>query len=277
MDTRGILRPGQVGRVFELERPAVSAPLRGLVASHWAVTWSLPEGETRRSEVLPHPALHLVAERGGVWVYGVPTAIDSRVLAGSGYAVGARFRPGGFGALVERPVKELTGRKLPAGEVFGAPGAALERAAAAAATTAERVAALEAFLLARLPEPTPETELVLAVVDDIAAAAPGTTVAELAERHGVSTRTLQRLFARHVGVGPKWVLRRLRMHDALEALGAGRDVEWASFALELGYFDQAHFIRDFRAVVGRSPADYAREAASAGTTTGSDSEDRSRR
>jgi hypothetical protein len=80
MDTRGILRPGQVGRVFELERPAVAAALRELVASHWAVTWNLPEGEARRSEVLPHPALHLVAERDGVWVYGVPalTALVSR-------------------------------------------------------------------------------------------------------------------------------------------------------------------------------------------------------
>ena len=262
VDTRGILRPGQVGRVFELERPAVSPDLRRLVASHWAVTWALPDGEARRSEVLPHPAVHLVAERDGVWVYGVPRAIDSRVLEGSGFATGARFRPGAFGGLVALPVRELTGRRVAAAEVFGAAGAALERAAAGAAATAERVAALEAFLLERLPEPTAEAELVRAVVDDIAAAPPGTAVADLAARHGVSTRTLQRLFARNVGVGPKWVLRRLRMHDALEALGAGRgDTDWTRFALDLGYFDHAHFIRDFRAVVGRSPAQYAREAA----------------
>ena len=261
VDTRGILRPGQVGRVFELERPAVPPGLRGLVASFWAVTWSLPDGEARRSEVLPHPAVHLVAEPDGVWVYGVPTAIDVRVLSGSGFATGARFRPGAFGALVDRPVKELTGRRLRAADVLG--DSELEAAAAAATDTAGRVAALEAFLLARPPEPTAERELVRAIVDDIAAAAPGTGVAELAGRHGVSTRTLQRLFARHVGVGPKWVLQRLRMHDALEAAGTGRDVGWASFALELGYFDQAHFIRDFRAVVGRSPAEYAREAAAA--------------
>ena len=159
-------------------------------------------------------------------------------------------------------MRELTGRRVAAAEVFGAPGAALERAAAGAGGTAERVAALEAFLLERLPEPTAEAELVRAIVDDIAAAPPGTAVADLAARHGVSTRTLQRLFARHVGVGPKWVLRRLRMHDALEALGSGRgDTDWTRFALELGYFDHAHFIRDFRAVVGRSPAQYAREAA----------------
>jgi AraC-like DNA-binding protein len=262
VDTRGILRPGQIGRVFELERPAVSPDLRRLVDSHWAVTWALPDDEARRSEVLPHPAVHLVAERDGVWVYGVPRTIDSRVLEGSGFAVGARFRPGAFGPLVDRPVRELTGRKVGAAAVFGDDGAALERAAESAATTGERVAALEAFLLARLPEPSSQTSLVRDVVDDIAQAPPGTGVAELAARHGVSTRTLQRLFARHVGVGPKWVLRRLRMHDALEALGNGRDTEWTSFALELGYFDHAHFIRDFRAVVGRSPAQYAREAAS---------------
>ena len=261
VDTRGILRPGQVGRLFELERPAVAPRLRGLVASHWAVTWSLPDGEARRSEVLPHPAVHLVAESDGVWVYGVPLSIDSRVLEGSGFATGARFHPGAFGALVERPVKELSGRRLRAADVFGE--SELDAAAAAASTTSGRVAALEAFLLARLPEPDPELELVRALVDDIAAAAPGTSVAQLAARHGVSTRTVQRLFARHVGVGPKWVLQRLRMHDALEAAGNGRDVEWASFALELGYFDQAHFIRDFRAVVGRSPTEYAREAAAA--------------
>jgi len=264
VDTRGILRPGQVGRVFELERPAVSPDLRRLVASHWAVTWALPDGEARRSEVLPHPAVHLVAERDGVWVYGVPRAIDSRVLEGTGFAVGARFRPGAFGALVDRPVRELTGRKVGAAAVFGEAGAGLERAASKAATTGERVAAVEAFLLARLPKPTAEAELVRALVDDIAAAPPGTAVADVAARHGVSTRTLQRLFARHVGVGPKWVLRRLRMHDALEALGGGRgDTDWTRFALELGYFDHAHFIRDFRAVVGCSPAQYARDAAAA--------------
>jgi AraC-like DNA-binding protein len=85
---------------------------------------------------------------------------------------------------------------------------------------------------------------------------PGATVAEIAERHAVSTRTLQRLFRRHVGVGPKWVLRRYRLQEAAEQLAAGERSDWTRLALDLGYFDHAHFIRDFRAVVGRSPAEY---------------------
>ena len=261
MDTRGILRPRQVGRAFTLERAQPSPPLGRIVAGHWAVAWELPPGAVHRSEVLAHPALHLAVEEAGVFVYGVPLQLDVRTLAGSGFAVGTRFHPGGFGGLVDGPVAELTGRVLPAAEVFGPDGERLERDAAQAAMTAERIAVLEAFLRERLPEPTAESVLVRAVVDDIASADPGTSVAALAARHAVSTRTLQRLFARHVGVGPKWVLRRLRMHAALEGLERGAQTDWTRFALDLGYFDHAHFIRDFRAVVGRTPAQYAREAA----------------
>jgi AraC-like DNA-binding protein len=85
-------------------------------------------------------------------------------------------------------------------------------------------------------------------------------VEQLAERLGRSPRALQRLFREYVGVTPKWVLQRLRLHEAAERMmdGAG---DWAALALDLGYFDQAHFINDFRRVVGRSPGEYASLAA----------------
>jgi AraC-like DNA-binding protein len=67
-----------------------------------------------------------------------------------------------------------------------------------------------------------------------------------------STRTPQRLFRRYVGVGPKWVLQRYRLHAAIERLARRRDTDRTRFALELGYF--AHVIADSRAVVGRSPS-----------------------
>jgi AraC-like DNA-binding protein len=84
---------------------------------------------------------------------------------------------------------------------------------------------------------------------------------ELAARHAMSQRTLQRLFRRYVGVSPKWVLQRYRLHEAAERIAEGRDGDWAATALELGYFDQAHFIRDFKALIGASPAQYAGAAA----------------
>ena len=75
---------------------------------------------------------------------------------------------------------------------------------------------------------------------------------------GVGVRTLQRLFDETVGVSPKWVIQRYRLHEAAARMAAAAAIDWADIALELGYADQAHFIRDFRKLVGRSPADYVK-------------------
>jgi AraC-like DNA-binding protein len=254
--TRGILGPEAIGRVFSLRRSPPAADLAHLVERHWVVRWDLGDRPPYRQEVVTHPCVNLVFEPHGAAVFGVHRRRDARVLSGSGWAVGIKFRPGGFSGFLGRPVHEITDRALPLHEVFGADGAALARDAAARAEPAGKIAVAEAFLRARLPPPDPEVELVQAVVVDMLAVDPGSTVAEIAARHAVSTRTLQRLFRRHVGVGPKWVLRRYRLQEAAEQLAAGERSDWTRLALDLGYFDHAHFIRDFRAVVGRSPAEY---------------------
>lgn len=79
-----------------------------------------------------------------------------------------------------------------------------------------------------------------------------------------SERTsLQRRFRDYVGVGPKWVLQRYRLHDAAERMASGQVADWARVALDLGYFDQAHFVNDFRAAIGKPPAEYAADCAAA--------------
>ena len=83
------------------------------------------------------------------------------------------------------------------------------------------------------------------------------TVERLAAAVGVSPRTLQRLFERHVGVSPKWMLRRYRVYELAARVERGEPLRWASLAAELGYCDQSHLIREFKAQLGRSPTEYA--------------------
>nr|WP_240189371.1 helix-turn-helix domain-containing protein [Nakamurella flavida] len=71
-------------------------------------------------------------------------------------------------------------------------------------------------------------------------------------------RHLQRLFAHYVGVTPKWVLSRFRMHDVVSALDAGSTAGLAELAAEFGWYDQAHFTRDFTRLVGVTPREYRR-------------------
>jgi AraC-like DNA-binding protein len=259
--TRGILRPEAVGRVFELRRTPPVDELAHLIERHWVVSWDLRGRPPYRQEVAGHPCVNLVFEPHGAAVFGVHRRPDSRTLTGRGWAVGTKFRPGGFSGFYGRPVHELTDRFARLEDVFGRDGARLADHGADAPDPQARIAAIEAFLRDRLPPPDPEIDLVHEVVLDMLEVVPGTTVDALARRHAVSTRTLQRLFRRHVGVGPKWVLRRYRLHEAAEQLAAGERHDWTSLALDLGYFDHAHFIRDFRAVVGRSPAEYEAQCA----------------
>jgi len=124
-----------------------------------------------------------------------------------------------------------------------------------------RLPAREGALRARLPARDRNVDVVAALVRTMLEDPAVVRVDELAARHAMSPRTLQRLFRRYVGVSPKWVLQRYRLQEAAERIAEGRDGDWAATALELGYFDQAHFIRDFKALVGASPAQYAGAAA----------------
>jgi len=87
-------------------------------------------------------------------------------------------------------------------------------------------------------------------------------VVQVEAASGLGTRSLQRLFARYVGVSPKWVLARYRMHDVVTDLDAGYGGSLADLAAKYGWFDQAHFTREFTDLVGVPPGAYQRRSSS---------------
>ena len=84
-------------------------------------------------------------------------------------------------------------------------------------------------------------------------------VEDVAALASIEVRALQRSFRAYVGATPKWVIGRYRLHEAAAQLAGAQAPNLAELALRLGYFDQAHFVRDFKAVVGRPPGRYAKE------------------
>ena len=102
----------------------------------------------------------------------------------------------------------------------------------------------------------PELPLLPGIARRIAADRSINKVEQVAQEYKIGVRRLQRLFADYVGVSPKWVIQRYRLHEAAERIATTSEPNWAAFALDLGYADQAHFIRDFKKLVGVTPADY---------------------
>jgi AraC-like DNA-binding protein len=264
VDTRGILNPRLGAAHFGLTRHAPSPEVADRIERHWIVRWDLRGRSPYTQEVLPHPCVNLVFVEGeGGRLHGIVPTKFSRRLEGGGMALGTKFRPGAFAAFVDVPMTALLGRSLSLTEAFGDDGERLERDVAGTADVAEQVVAVERFFVARLPGTDPGFELVSAVVADMLASPPATKVDEVAARHGLSARTLQRVFRRYIGVGPKWVLQRYRIHEAAERMAAGEAQDLTRLALELGYFDLAHFTRHFRGAVGRSPTAFLRAGAAA--------------
>lgn len=265
-DHRGVLRPDEIGRAFSLTLRPAPADLADVIDRLWIVAWDLRDRAPYRSEVLTHPAVHLVFEPHGAFIYGVRRTRYVRTLSGEGYAVGTKFLPGGFAAFIDRPIEQLTDRVLGLHEVFGSECVQLAHPDHGLKDPRLTIEPMYDLLRNHRQPVTPAAQLVAAAVMQMRHAAPGTRVSDIAALLSVSVRSLQRLFARYVGVSPKWVLQRYRLHDALEQLAGQARPDWSRLALDLGYFDHAHFIRDFRAVAGRSPTEYERELTATAAT-----------
>jgi AraC-like DNA-binding protein len=265
---RGILQPPAGERRFRLDRYLPADDLDAIVEHHWIVRWELPAGERHVQENLAYPSVHLVLERDGSAVFGVPTGRFARVLEGRGRVHGVKFRPGAFRAFLTGPVSAISDREVPLARLFGEEAGGLEDAVLGVPDDDAGVRAAEAFLRARRPAPDRSAHLARRVVETIERERRITRVEDVARRFQVGPRSLQRLFREYVGVSPKWVIKRFRLHQALDRVSAGEEVDWSELALELGYFDQAHFIRDFKAIIGEPPTGYAgREPRQSGAVT----------
>jgi AraC-like DNA-binding protein len=257
-DSRGILDPWLLRQRVQLTRYPAPGALAGLVDRFWAVRWDLPPGTVHQQQVLTHPGANMSVGNANVTpaaqqpapvearLNGVARRLATRVLVGQGWAVAALIRPGGLGAFISGPAAGFTDRVVPLGPAIGVDEAALVGQLLREPAEAARVEMLAAAL-----EQAVEPERV-------AAASQVAGAARLAEVN----REVRRLFLQYAGVSPTWVIRRYRLLEAAESVREGGQVSWAEVAAGLGYADQAHLTRDFRAAIGQTPAAYAEAQAS---------------
>jgi len=235
-------------------RPA--ADLTTWITHSWVINWDLCGCEPYIAESVPHPNVHLIFENGMAKIAGVQTHKFSRRIEGEGCVFGVKFRPGGFRPFYKPTVSTLANRIVPARRLFGLDLKAFEQVALSACGEKEKVTAANAFFHARMPKDDPTVALAGELVDLILREHAIKSVQDLALRAAMSVRSLQRLFGEYVGASPKWVIRRYRLHELIEKFNSGAKLDWAELALDLGYFDQAHLINDFRSMVGFSPLEY---------------------
>ncbi|TJY69567.1 AraC family transcriptional regulator [Arthrobacter sp. CAU 1506] len=285
--TKGHLTPGTGSAVT---RFAARADVAAFVRQIWIPEWDLPAGEQAEQLVLGYPASNVVVEPDGVAIYGPTSRASTRVLIGSGWAVGALLKPAGVRLFAERPA-ELLDADAPIAaadlhrsicDVMASPGAAERSGAAesgpadfslagsgppvpadaapAAAYRARAADLLQDYVVALAAQRSDggmsdEAALANQMVDlidegDIRSAP------QLARALHLSERSVQRLASRYVGMSAVLMLRRRRLQDAAERVRADPATDLGELAAELGFSDQAHLTREFRQVLGFTPRQY---------------------
>jgi AraC-like DNA-binding protein len=261
---RGVLEEERARGVYEARRILPPDDLKEHVDYFWLVRWALTQPYVQ--EVLALPAAHFVFEQNDVTqrresrFAGPARARFTRVLDGAGHILGIAFRAGTAFPWVRRPLAPLADRLVSLRSVWQHDVPTAERSILSPRSDARAVAAAERYLRRWLPPLDEASRLAARWVACISTDRTLCRVEQVVAQSGLSERGLQRLFHRHVGVNPKAVIRRFRLIEAAQSLEQASRLRLTELAHRLGYFDQSHFIRDFRATVGRSPSEHRRAA-----------------
>jgi AraC-like DNA-binding protein len=254
----GVSRPSP-----PIHRYAPSPHLTDLVDRFWIPVWSLAEPSTQST--LQHPVCLVVVSNTYARFYGVARGRSSVTLEGDGWAVGTMLTPAAGRLLLGRSVATVTDRWVELDTVLP-PGHAdlVDRVRAAMAPDpgdpgahTAAIEAMEHWLGTHLPVDA-QGLLVNGLVTWLREHPDVTRVSDMAREVGLTERSLQRLIEQRLGLGPKWLVQRRRLHNAVEALKAGT-TGLADMAAALGYTDQAHFTHDFRTVTGMTPGEFLRD------------------
>ncbi len=166
--------------------------------------------------------------------------------------IGIRFHPGGTFPFFRVPMYELTDKVTELGSLASNLERDLLNATASLESMSDRVAAIESLLLSYVMQCKHDSWL-LGLAANVVASGGLVSVDQLANEAGISSRQLERRFLREVGLGPKMLSRILRFQQVFRAVEKC-DGAWAPVAVECGYYDQAHLIRDFNQFAQQTPS-----------------------
>lgn len=251
----GVLNNKSEQRNYDLRRYYPEPDLKDLVEQFWFVSWSLGTGNSHNQQNLPDPNFHLVFEKGSTKLIGPVSKVYNYTMEKTGQILGVKFKLGALLPLLNKPLSDYVDKEVDAKLCFKIE---LDALLAVIAQDPSDETLLEHFqhYLTPLSNPSSRTQIqVQQQVELIKNDASITKVEHLAERTNTSVRTLQRNFLKYVGLNPKWLIRKYRLHRALDELEQNL-VSIVDLVERLDYVDQSHLIKDFKEIVGITPAQY---------------------
>lgn len=170
--------------------------------------------------------------------------------------MGVHFKPGGLAPFLRMPVEELRGELVELDSLWGSASGDIRDELLGTPDVGSRFQCLERFLAGRACRPLQPDPLVAAALRMFLDLPAVPAISQVVESLGISHKHFIKRFHAAIGLSPKRLCRIRRFNLALADLRARREVDWADVAAAGGYYDQSHFINDFRAFSGMTPCHY---------------------
>ena len=249
-----------------------NSDLESLVSCYW--TLEVPaESDAKKQRIIPDGTIEMAFILGDdikrytsendfiiqprAMVLG--QTIESFYIEPTGYVntFAIRFYPFGFANFVTIQLKDLANKETPIELLFGEKTAKeLELKIIEATNSNERIKIIETFLLGKLNEKTTINIIVKTTIDALLATNGSASIGTILKEDLSKRRQLERNFTKQIGVSPKQLGKVIRLQTALKMLLNKKTKNLTDIAYKSEYFDQAHFIKDFKEFTGINPKDF---------------------
>lgn len=252
---RGVLHQQAGAEHYNLRRYFPGAELASLVEQFWLVDWDLRGQPSHTQQNLPDPNFHLVIENTQVRLVCPVSKVYRYTMQGKGRIVGVKFTLGALTPWLAKSPDTCVDQQLDPQLLLGFASEELLAQLKQTDSDASVIAAITPYLLPLVSQPSADLLKLREIISAIKQDASLARVEQLAALSGVSVRGIQRSFQRYVGLNPKWLIRKYRLHQALDLLD-DQQASIADLVAWLDYTDQPHLIRDFKNMLGQTPAQY---------------------
>ncbi|MDF2551434.1 MAG: AraC family transcriptional regulator [Chryseobacterium sp.] len=248
-----------------------SEDLSMLVKCYWTLQDAAGD-QPQRQSIVPDGCMEMIIHYGGLYLqynecgssFLQPRCFVmgqlSRPLeiepSGSTEIFSVRFRPHGFTHFSTFPIKKMENTGIPLESIFGADGKHFENEMLSIHNVSNRIERVERFLLERLARSETADQIVRSTVEMIITANGQIPIKALSHELRISMRQLERKFHSAIWMSPKKLSKIIRFQGTLKMMLTKEYSSFTSMAHANNYYDQAHFIRDFRELVGVSPKEF---------------------
>lgn len=245
--------------------------LEGLVKCYWTLQ-SSADKRIEKQSIIPDGCMEMIFHYNDL--YKQYTAKGNSIIQPRCFVIGqltkpleikptggtgifsVRFHPNGFAPFATLSIKEMENTAVPLEKLFGPDGKDIGNKIINAQSVKERIALVEAFLLNRLEHSENIDHIVKSAVATIFTGNGHLNIDELSGQMPSNRRQLERKFYLEIGLSPKQLSKMIRLQAAMKMLLNQEITSLTSLAHENDYYDQSHFIKNFRELVGVTPKEF---------------------